>query len=122
MKSVKLISSTVFLAVLVAGCTGYRPVVDGQGRDMSNYEYDLRDCQNYARQVDGAGRTGGGALAGAAFGAVLGLVGGGNSTGIAQAAGVGAVTGAAAGGVSTAASQKQVIRNCLIGRGYRVLD
>ena len=122
MKSVKIISSALFLTVFVAGCSGYRPIVDGQGRDMSNYEYDLRDCQNYARQVDGAGRTGGGALAGAAFGAVLGLVGGGNSTGIAQAAGVGAVTGAAAGGVSTAASQKQIIRNCMVGRGYRVLD
>ncbi|MDY0272034.1 MAG: glycine zipper family protein [Advenella sp.] len=122
MKSVKIISSALFLTVFVAGCSGYRPIVDGQGRDMSNYEYDLRDCQNYARQVDGAGRTGGGALAGAAFGAVLGLVGGGNSSNIAQAAGVGAVTGGAAGGVSTAASQKQIIRNCMVGRGYRVLD
>lgn len=122
MKNAKLVSSALFLAVFVAGCTGYRPIVDSQGRNMANYEYDLRDCQNYARQVDGATRTGGAALGGAALGAVLGLVGGGSGSNIAQAAGVGAVTGAAAGGVSTAASQKQIIRNCMTGRGYRVLD
>lgn len=122
MKSAKSITAALFLATLLAGCADYRPVVDSYGTNMANYEYDLRDCQNYARQVDGTAQAGGGALLGGVLGAAVGAVAGGNSSGIWQSAGVGAITGGAAGGISSASSQKQIIRNCLAGRGYRVLN
>jgi len=110
--------------VLLAACAGasYRPMIDSRNVDMSKFEADLRDCQQYATQVAGAGT---GAAAGAAVGALFGAV-------LAAAAGsrydrgatarVGAVAGATSGGVEGETNQRDVIRRCIAGRGYSVLQ
>jgi hypothetical protein len=112
------------LVAALAGCAAsqYRPIVDLQGADPYLYEQDLADCQSYARQVDpGANAVAGaavGALIGAAFGVAIGDSGDYARTGAA----IGAVDGAIAGGAGSAATQVDIIRNCMAGRGYVVLN
>lgn len=116
------------LCVALSGCasqpTGqhYRPLVDSKGLDPARYEADLADCQNYAARVAGAAEQAvAGAVAGALFGAVLAAAAGGGYSRNQHAA-VGAVAGAAGGAVQGEQDQRSVIRRCLAGRGYSVLQ
>ena len=106
------------LGAALSGCAGYRPVVDMKGVDQAQYEQDLRECQQYAEQVNVAGETATGSAVGAAFGAAVTAVGGGRGT---TGAAVGAITGAGVGGSHAASGQRQIINRCMTGRGYRVL-
>ncbi|MFO0996427.1 MAG: glycine zipper family protein [Alphaproteobacteria bacterium] len=114
-------------AILIAGCANsYRPIVDSKGTDMSNYEQDLTECRSYASQVSPAGTAAGGAVLGAAAGGALGAVGGAFSGhpgfGAARGAALGGTGGLLAGGYKGAQDQTHIVRNCMRGRGYRVLD
>lgn len=111
---------------MFSGCanTGanYRPVVDTKGVDLNQYETDLVDCQQFANQTAGAGQSAAaGAAAGAVFGALLAAAAGGG-TSKRSTAGVGAVSGAAGAGAQGENNQRNVIRRCLSGRGYKVLQ
>jgi outer membrane lipoprotein SlyB len=117
---------TVVMIATQVGCanTGanYRPIVDTQGVDLNRYEVDLRECQQYATQTMSAGQSAAaGAVAGALFGAILASAAGSrydkNST-----ARVGAVSGAAGAGAEGETNQRNIIRRCLAGRGYKVLQ
>lgn len=115
----------LLMAVALTACAGadVRPVVDMQGVNTSKYEADLRDCQAYAKQKSGAVETGTkGAVGGAVVGSLVGLVGGGTGSNIAQAAGVGAVVGGAGGAYMGNKAQEDIVKKCLAGRGYKVLD
>ena len=81
------------------------------------------ECQNLSTEAQGAGKDGTKkAAGGAAIGALIGLVGGGNGTNIAQAAGIGGVIGGASGLYSGNAEKETIIKRCLAGRGYKVLN
>lgn len=118
-KLLVLICITAFLA---GGCAGTRRsevVIDPDGVDMGQFDRDLEDCRQIAKQVDqkaGAGAVGG-ALVGAAIGAIVG-----NSSTAARSAGVGAVLGGAGGAGSTHKEKKVVVKNCMRDRGYNVLN
>ena len=114
-----MISCLVIFAML-SGCATYRPIVDTKGVDRNAYEADLKECQEYAKQVDPGNEAATGAMAGAAFGALLGAAIGGRGT-AGYGARVGAAQGVGAGVAHGMAGQIQVIRNCMAGRGYRVL-
>lgn len=114
---------------LAAGCASDQVIVDTKGQDMTRYEQDRRECQAYSDQVS----SGAQAAKSGAFGAVVGAVVGGatgaifgDSTAAARGAAAGGVVGGAQGGVSGATKgegqKEQVLRNCLTGRGYRVLN
>ena len=112
---------------LLASCrqvdeiTGNRPIVDTKGINPQVYEADLQDCYIFADEVQ-AGRK---ILAGAATGAVVGSVIGaaaGNSETAKRGAGVGAASGALSGTSNGMQERQRVVRNCLVGRGYRVLN
>ena len=118
MKKIIAISLTV---VLVAGCATYLPIVDRQGVDANRYNADLADCQQYATQVDPAAHAAAGAAVGAGLGAALGAIFGNRQTAGQGAAAYGLV-GAAAGGAQGADSQMNIIRRCMSGRGYKVLQ
>ncbi|APB99351.1 glycine zipper family protein [Polynucleobacter asymbioticus] len=121
----RLLSLCSFVVVVSVGCAGanVRPLVDMKGVNESAYETDLQECQAYAQQQSGMGGTAAkGAGAGAVVGGLLGLVTGGNKSGIAQAAGAGAVIGAAGGAYSGNQGQEAVVKRCLSGRGYKVLN
>ena len=110
----------------VAACAQtYQPIVDMKGVDQALYAQDLAECRIYAEQVSPAGQAVAGALVGAAAGAAIGA-----ATGAAVGqAGYGASVGAASGGsygtfagaAHGVTAQITIIRNCLFGRGYKVL-
>jgi outer membrane lipoprotein SlyB len=116
----------LFCLGLLGACAGtgssYRPLIDTQGVDMSRYENDLASCQAYANQVSGAAENAAvGAVAGAAMGALISAAAGSRYSRTSGAR-VGAVTGAAGGAATGETNQRDVIRRCLAGRGYRVLQ
>jgi hypothetical protein len=121
----KLLTLCVLVTIAVVGCAGadVRPIVDMKGVNEASYEKDLQECQEYAKEQSGMGSTAAkGAGAGAVVGGLLGLVTGGNGSGIAQAAGAGAVIGTAGGAFAGNQAQEAVVKRCLAGRGYKVLN
>lgn len=120
--------TTMFVAsaalALLAGCasapmgTSYVPVVDLQGKDQAKYSQDLAECQGLARQRDNAAQM---AVAGAIAGALLGAV-------LApreyrhSLVNRGALIGAAGGAGNAVETQQDIIKRCLAGRGYSVLN
>ena len=135
MKYVKSILAFAISASLV-GCAsnlnavgsgygaGYTPVIDGP--QDSKYWTNLNECRTLASQVqrnregEAAGQALAGALAGALVGGILGGKGYRNEAS-AYGAKAGALTGGASGLGSAVQGGKQVIINCMVGRGYRVL-
>jgi hypothetical protein len=108
------------LALSLAGCASYQPVVDTKGVDMNVYQVDLKECQAYAEQVNVGGQATAGAGAGALMGALLGAaIGGRGAAG--YGAKIGAAEGVGIGAAHGASSQVQVIQKCMVGRGYKVL-
>lgn len=116
-------------ALTIAACTTYTPVVDkGQpGHDEAKYQGDLAYCRQLAEQagggVGGAAKSGGiGAVAGAAVGALLGAITGDAGRGAATGAVIGATGGVAKGAAEDEGQEKKVLRNCMLGRGWKVLN
>ena len=107
--------------MLVAGCAtrggGFVPPTDLKGRDETEFAADVAECQAYAR---GAPDAATGAIAGALLGALLGaaLAPAGHRNDL---AGYGATMGALSGGTAAGGSQENIIRRCLVGRGWAVL-
>lgn len=100
----------------------YRPIIDSRGIDFNRYEADLKDCQQYALQTAGAAESAAaGAVAGAALGAVLAAAAGSRYSRN-QSARVGAVGGAVGAAAEGENNQRNIIRKCLAGRGYSVLQ
>ncbi|MAY25404.1 MAG: glycine zipper family protein [Polycyclovorans sp.] len=120
MKSCLLIL-LVAVTVSAAGCARNRVIVDTQNTNMAQYERDHAECETYASQVSTGGKAAKSAGFGAAIGAALGAIFG-NSGDVARGAGAGGVVGGARGAASGEREKDQVLRNCLRGRGYRVLN
>lgn len=123
----RLTSVALSLSILTlawgCGSTPGKPIVDMKGVNQYQYEQDLEECSAYADEVNVAGKAVGGAAAGAAVGAAVGVIWdghNGNSPG--RGAATGAVVGGAGGTGSGLNERSGVIKNCLRGRGYRVLN
>lgn len=106
-------------AALVSACASHpQPIIDTKGVNMAHYRADLAECRAYGDQVrieKGVARgAAGGAAVGAATGAVVGDV--------ADGAGVGAILGGAKSARRGEDEKYRVIKNCLRGRGYKVLN
>ncbi|WP_250461012.1 glycine zipper family protein [Microbulbifer litoralis] len=99
-------------------------VIDTYGVNLTQYQRDLTDCKglSYAARSDegrrGVTRAAGGALLGGALGAIIGDT----SSAAAAGAGAGAVLGGVSGVTSAHSEAGRITRNCLRGRGYRVLN
>lgn len=114
-------------ALWVGACAGgdYRPVVDMHGHTEAQYDRDVAQCQQVARNTRNntkeAENAGIGAAAGGAGGAVLGAIGGDPLLG----AGVGALAGlVGTGGYEEATTEKReekIVKNCIRARGYDIL-
>lgn len=103
--------------ILLAACSSQGPIIDKSTRfDPVQYEKDYAACQEYQKQVQSqVGKSSlGGAIVGGLIGAITGDIG--------RGASVGAVAGGANGAGQTSVDKKRVLHNCLIGRGYRVLN
>jgi outer membrane lipoprotein SlyB len=124
----------IFMVISVSGCVNNNRshhgvnhsgngdiIIDTQGVDMQQYHQDMDDCQSFATQVPVAEKATKTAVGGAVVGGVLGAIVGNSST-AAKGAGVGAVTGGLKGTSSGYRERDRVVKNCLRGRGYRVLN
>ena len=93
-------------------------MIDQSLGGAQNYDYDLAQCQDYARESASPGEGAAvGAVLGGLFMALLAPRGAGNNW---------AATGMALGGVTgagdSARTQREIIKSCLRGRGYSVLN
>jgi len=112
---------------LLTACSGFgrtasrSPIVDLKGVDLGAYQRDRSECEAYGDEVSMGQQvltsTAGGAAAGAVIGAAAG-----NSDTAKRAAGIGGGFGALRGTRRALSEREMVVRNCLLGRGYRVLN
>ena len=111
---------------LLSACSSFLDpsgaIVDMKGVDYEQYEADLASCERFADEVPFGKHVGVGAATGAVVGGATGAISGANKQGTARSAGVGAVYGGTKGGIGAAMEKRQVLRECLRGRGYRVLN
>ena len=120
------ILSGLLIFALLSGCAGYRPIVDMKGVDANAYEMDLAECQEFAEQIRPSSYAAVGAVAGAGAAAILGGVLGavlGLDVGemMWKSAAVGGTLGVMEGGSAGVMSQVDVVKSCMVGRGYKVL-
>ncbi len=118
------LSAALLLPVfMLAGCkTTPRVVVDPKGVDQVAYEKDLAECTTLADEArKGSSSAGRGALGGAVIGGAIGGIFGG-SRGAATMGGGGAVIGGSSGANQDTTEKDRILKNCMTGRGYRVLN
>ncbi|WP_205737329.1 YMGG-like glycine zipper-containing protein [Halioglobus japonicus] len=111
--------------MVVAGLTACTTtddiIVDRKGVDPAKYQQDLAECQGYSSEVKTGEKTARGAASGAVVGGLIGAAVG-NSRDAQRGAGAGAVSGAARGASEGSREEVQVVKQCLRGRGYKVLN
>tara|TARA_R110002095_G_scaffold59540_1_gene51003 strand:- start:192 stop:551 length:360 start_codon:yes stop_codon:yes gene_type:complete len=114
--------TAISLLALLSACTSSKEIIiDRKGVDMNQYYADLDECRGYSSEVKTTEKGTRGAVSGAVVGGAVGAILNG-SDGAARGAGVGAVTGGAK-GLSKGESDKiNVVKRCLSGRGYHVLN
>jgi len=111
----------VSVAVAIFACTTTNEIIiDERRSNMVNYDRDLAECEAYSEQVPIGEKAARGAGSGAAVGGAIGAISDRHDAG--EGAGIGAVTGGAA-GINRGQQEKvRVVKNCLRGRGYAVLN
>ena len=118
----RILISFLLLILILSGCatTGvnYRPIVDTEKIDMNKFESDLSKCRQFASQTTGAAER---AAAGAILGALLAAAAGVRFD-RGSVARVGALSGAVGGAAEGETDQRNIIRRCLGGRVYLVLQ
>ena len=114
--------------LLLTGCAGFRDhqaggdiIVDTKNVDMGAYYQDLHECRSYAAQVNVGEKVATRAVTGAVVGGAIGAIVG-DSGSAKRAAGAGGLLGAVKGTGQAYQEKRRVVRNCLRGRGYRVLN
>jgi len=98
-----------------------KPIVDTKGVNMAQYELDLKECSTFATDISTGKSIAKGAVTGGAVGAVIeAITDDGRSWG--DTFEVGAVSGGAKSGIRATRQKEQILRRCLRGRGYKVLN
>lgn len=113
--------ATGLLLTCVACTTTDEIIIDKKGVNMARYEQDLAECRAYGTEVKTGEKAAKGAVSGAVVGGLVGAAVG-NSRDVQRGAGAGAVTGGAKGVAQGERQEQQVVKRCLSGRGYRVLN
>ena len=107
---------------LIAACTTTDEIIiDRKGVNMARYDQDLAECREYSSQVKTGEKAAKGAVSGAVVGGLIGAAVG-NSRDVQRGSGAGAVTGGAKGVSQGQREELSVVKRCLSGRGYRVLN
>ena len=106
--------------LFVVGCASDRVIVDTKGIDERKYQADLAECEAFAEQINTPAEAAKGGAVGAVIGATVGAVIGDSRTAERGAAILGA-RGATKGTGRAMSRKNRVIRQCLKGRGYKVL-
>ena len=107
------------MLMLLTACSAHPdPIIDQRGVNMVNYQADLQECESYADPISVGEGAAKGAAGGAAVGAATGVISGDVYSG----AGYGAIFGATRYGNEADREKRMVVKRCLMGRGYRVLN
>ncbi|WP_439100789.1 glycine zipper domain-containing protein [Congregibacter sp.] len=114
-----VLASTVILG---ACTTTDEIIIDRKGVDMTRYAADKAECEAYASEVRSGEKAARGAASGAVVGGAVGAIVRDSTDGAVKGAGVGAVTGGARGLSEGERDKVRVVKRCLSGRGYRVLN
>jgi hypothetical protein len=123
MKMLRMLSLLAVVVTVTTACTTTREIIiDRKGVDMARYAVDKAECEAYADEVRAGEKVVRGAASGAVVGGAVGVIVGDSSEAAARGAGVGAVTGGARGAAQGEREKVQVVKRCLRGRGYRVLN
>ena len=118
MKKLTIIVLTLALTACATRGAGYQPVIDTQGKDEQQAAVDLAACQKFATQrADAATGAIIGGVAVALLGAFLAPRGFKN-----EVAGKAGVLGALGGANGANETQETIIKRCMAGRGYNVLN
>ena len=121
--SKRLLSALALSGLICTACTTTSEIIiDRKGVDMARYAADLAECELYAEDVRSGEKAVRGAASGAVVGGAIGGIAGDSSEAAARGAGVGAVTGGARGLAEGERTRVRVVKQCLRGRGYRVLN
>jgi len=114
--------------LISASCATYRPVVDPASvSDDDGYYRDIAECKALAQANTSTAReaakgtvVGGGV--GAGTGALLGAISGSAGSGAAYGAVIGGIAGLFGGIAKGEGVYEHIYRNCMLGRGYSVLN
>ena len=98
-----------------------KPIVDTKGVNMTQYESDLEECSTFSEDISTGKSIAKGAVTGAAVGAVIEAITD-DVRSRRDAIEVGAVSGGAQSGIRAVQQKEQIVRRCLRGRGYKVLN
>ncbi|MFK5913147.1 MAG: hypothetical protein QM484_02135 [Woeseiaceae bacterium] len=102
------------------GCARHAQIIiDPKGVDMGLYHQDLADCQHLADQVES--KVGEGIVTGAVVGALFGSIFGTHRSTV-RIAKFGALSGGLSAGGAEKYEREKVIKNCLLNRGYQILN
>jgi outer membrane lipoprotein SlyB len=113
---------SVMFSLTLAGCARNRIIIDRKDVDMAAYNQDLAECRAYAEETGSVGAEAAkGAIGGAVVGGAIGAVVGTGRT-AEKLGGVGAITGGVRGAAATRAEKLKIVKTCLTGRGYKVLN
>ena len=118
---IRLIGVLLTTGLLGACTTTDEIIIDRKGVDPAKYQQDLEDCQQYSGEVKTGEKTARGAASGAVTGGLIGAAVG-NSRDAQRGAGAGAVVGGSRGIRRGTEEEVRVVKQCLRGRGYRVLN
>ena len=88
---------------------------------MSQYEIDLEECSIFSEDISTGKSIAKGAVTGAAVGAVIEAITD-DVRSRRDAIEVGAVSGGAQSGIRAVREKEQILKRCLRGRGYKVLN
>ena len=95
--------------------------MDTKGVNMAQYELDLEECSIFADEISTGKSIAKGAVTGGAVGAVIEAI-----TDDERSWGdtfeVSAVSGGTQSGIRATQQKEQIVRRCLRGRGYKVLN
>jgi len=113
--------TAVMAMAVLAGCAAHPdPIIDTKGVDPDMLAQDWDECEAFTEEIDVATGVGKGAALGTAVGAATGAVS--NRREVDEAAGLGAIYGGTRSGLDADREKQKVFKNCMRGRGYRVLN
>lgn len=121
MRKIFNILTPIMAAVVFAGCAAHPdPIIDTKGVDPDMLAQDWDECEAFTKEIDIATGVAKGSALGGAVGAATGAVS--NRREIDEAAGIGAIYGGTRSGLDADREKQKVFKNCMRGRGYRVLN
>ena len=121
---------TALFLITLSGCVANssgsifessKPIIDTKGVNMSQFDIDLKECSVFSEDISTGKSIAKGAATGAAVGAVIEAITD-DVRSRRDAIEVGAVSGGAKSGIRAVREKEQILKRCLRGRGYKILN